>query len=386
MTIGEERATEFAPDDGERTMIRTTRARPTQPQPRLGWVHYLVYTDDTGVAQRLRLAEGAPVRIGRRLPCELVLRDAEVSGVHCEVLLRGDDLLVSDRGSTNGTFVDGKRVFAHEPVPHGGVLQVGRQLLKHEFRDEQELAQSQELDRDLGRASHYVQSLLPQPLHSGPVRVDWHFQPSTQVGGDVFGYHQLDENRLVLYLVDVSGHGVGAAMHGVAVLGSLRQQTLPDTDYGKPAQVLERLNAMYPMEGHAGMFFTIWYGVLDRRGWVLDYASAGHHPSFVWSPDGAPLQALHTPNLVIGAMEGVPFAAARATLMPGQRLYIFSDGVFEIVTPEGRTWALEDFLPLLGQPPEGGVSEPEHLFKVVQGLARPGPLDDDFSLVVAQIL
>lgn len=386
MNPGEDRAPPFDPDDGERTMIRTTRNRTTQPQPRAGWVHYLVYPDDTGAAQRLRLVDGMPVRIGRRAPCELVLRDAEVSGVHCEVLLRGDNLLVSDRGSTNGTFVDGKRVFANEPVPHGGLLQVGRQMLKHEFRDEQELAQSQELDRDLGRASHYVQSLLPQPLRGGGLHVDWHFQPSARVGGDVFGYHALDEHRLVIYLVDVSGHGVGAAMHGVAVLGSLRQQTLPDTDYGQPAQVLARLNTMYPMEGHAGMFFTIWYGVLDRRSWTLDYASAGHHPSFVWSPDGAPLLALQTPNLVIGAMEGVDFAAAQTRLRPGQKLYVFSDGVFEIVTRQGQTWGLPDFLPLLGQPHDPAGSEPEHLFKVLQGLARPGPLDDDFSLLVAHIL
>ena len=90
MNTGEDSATNFAPDDGERTMIRTTRNRVAQPQPRAGWAHYLSYTDDTGVAQRLRLVEGLPLRIGRRPPCELVLRDAEVSGVHCELLLRAD--------------------------------------------------------------------------------------------------------------------------------------------------------------------------------------------------------------------------------------------------------------------------------------------------------
>ena len=83
------------------------------------------------------------------------------------------------------------------------------------------------------------------------------------------------------------------------------------------------------IELRAGMFFTIWYGVLDRRDWTLDYASAGHHPSFVWSPDGTPLQALQTPNLVIGAMDGVDFDAGRTRLRSGQKLYIFSDGVFE---------------------------------------------------------
>jgi serine phosphatase RsbU (regulator of sigma subunit) len=383
---GEERPTEFAAvEDGERTMIRTSRGRLPTPVPREGWVHYLVYNDDRGEAQRLRLEPRVPVRIGRRAPCELVLRDSEVSGVHCEVVLQADELMVSDRGSTNGTFVDGKRVFAHEPVPHGGLLQVGRQVLKHEFRDQAELAQSQELDRDLSRASHYVQSLLPQPLRDGPVRVDWWYQPSAQVGGDGFGYHALDEHRLVLYLVDVSGHGVGAAMHGVSVLGALRQQTLPDTNFADPAQVLTRLNAMFQMDRHAGMFFTIWYGVYDDRSGCLDYASAGHHPAYLWHPNDGTLQPLQTRNLVIGAMPDIVFRAGRAQLAAGQRLYVFSDGVFEIVTRNGQDWGLPDFLRLLGQPVAAGSTESEQLFRAVQATARPGPLDDDFSLMVAHI-
>lgn len=367
-------------------MIRTSRSAASAAPLRQGWVHCLVYTDEGGVSQRLSLAPQVPLRLGRREPCELVLRDSEVSGVHCEVLLRGDELIVSDRGSTNGTFIDGRRVFAPEPLPPGGLLQVGRQVLKHEFRDGRELAQSEELDRDLLRASHYMQSLLPPPLHRGPVQVDWWFQPSTQVGGDGFGYHALDEHRLVLYLVDVSGHGVGAAMHGVSVLSALRQQTLPDTDFANPAQVLSCLNGLFQMDRHAGMFFTIWYGVLDTRNRRLDYASAGHHPAYLLDAPGAELQPLQTRNLVIGAMPDMPYAAASAVLAPGQRLYVFSDGVFEIVTNEGAEGDLPQFLALLGQPVDPGLSEPEHLFRAVRKRARPGPLDDDFSLMVARIL
>jgi serine phosphatase RsbU (regulator of sigma subunit) len=373
-----------AVDDGERTMIHTTRSRPTQPPSRVGWVHFLVYTDEAGTPQRLRLG-AQPVRIGRRPPCELVLRDSEVSGVHCEVQLADDELMVSDRGSTNGTFVDGKRVFADGRVPHGGVLQVGRQLLKHEFRDEQELLQSQELDRDLLRASQYVQSLLPQPLNSGPVRTQWFFQPSSRVGGDGFGYHWLDPQRLAVYLLDVSGHGVGAAMHCVSVMGALRQQTLPDTNFGDPAQVLSRLNDMFTMDRHGGMFFTIWYGVLHLPQRQLHFASGGQHPAFVRPAAGGALRPLQTRNLVIGALPDMPFDAGQVQMQPGDSLYLFSDGVFEIVTREGCTWALEDFLPLLGQPVPAGTTEPAHLFKVVQGLARPGPLDDDFSILTLQL-
>ncbi|MDP3226315.1 MAG: SpoIIE family protein phosphatase [Rubrivivax sp.] len=394
MSTAEDRATPYAAgmndgasdaaSDGERTMIRTTRNRQPALPSRLGWVHYLVYTDDVGTLQRLRLGSEA-VRIGRRAPCELVLRDSEVSGVHCEVQLRQDELVVSDRSSTNGTFVDGKRVFANERVPHGGVLQVGRQLIKHEFRDEQELVQSQELDRDLARASDYVQSLLPPPMRGGPVLSDWFFQPSTRVGGDGFGYHWLDSQHLVVYLLDVSGHGVGAAMHGVSVLGTLRQQTLPDTNFAEPAQVLARLNDVFPMDRHGGMFFTIWYGVLELPSRRLRFASAGQHPAYVVGAQGGVPQPLATRNLVIGAMPEAIFDADVAQLQPGDRLYLFSDGVFEIVTQDGQTWTLDEFLPLLGQPLPSGLGEPEHLFKVVRALARPGPLDDDFSILTLQV-
>lgn len=376
-------------DDGERTMIRTVRGRVPLPDAREGWVHYLVFTDDTGVAQRVRLNAATPVRIGRRPPCELVLRDGEVSGVHCELQLRGDELFASDRGSTNGTFVDGKRIFAAEVVPHGGVLQVGRQILKHEFRDERELVQSQELDRDLAKASDYVRSLLPPPLAAGPLRTQWFFQPSTRVGGDAFGYHPLPggaSGRWALYLLDVSGHGVGAAMHSVSVMNTLRQRTLADIDFTDPGQVLTRLNTMFQMDSHGGMFFTIWYGVLDLATRELRYASAGQHPAYALAEpvDGvAPApRALQTRNLVIGAMPDVAYDTASTQLAPGERLYLFSDGVFEIVTPEGRVWQLEDFLPLLGHAVDSEGGEPDHLFRVVRGLARPGPLEDDFSMLV----
>ena len=399
LSSADDRTSLEAVDDGERTMIRTTRSRqPLQPS-RQGWVHDLVYTDELGQPQRLRVGL-QPLRVGRRAPCELLLRDSEISGVHCEISLDNDELMVSDRGSTNGTYVDGKRVFGKERLPHGGLLQVGRQLIKHEFRDEHELVQSQELDRDLLKASDYVQSLLPAPLHTGPVRAEWFFQPSARVGGDGFGYHWLDEHRLVMYLLDVSGHGVGAAMHGVSVLSALRQQTLPATDFADPAQVLTRLNDVFPMESHGGMFFTIWYGVLELPQRLLRYASAGQHPAYVLGAAGAAGAAgvagdasvrattslpLATRNLVIGAMPDAAFDGAQTQLQAGDRLFLFSDGVFEIVTSQGQTWTLEEFLPLLGVPGPPGVSQPEHLFQVVRGLARPGPLDDDFSILALSI-
>ena len=72
------------------------------------------------------------------------------------------------------------------------------------------LAESQkQLADEVAQAAKYVCSLLPEPIKEGPVRVDWRFVPSTQLGGDSFGYHWLDDEHFAVYLLDVSGHGVG---------------------------------------------------------------------------------------------------------------------------------------------------------------------------------
>jgi len=75
----------------------------------------------------------------------------------------------------------------------------------------EKLAESQRLlAQEVAEAANYVRSLLPEPIHEGPVRVNWRFVPSTQLGGDSFGYHWLDDDHLSIYLLDVIGHGVGA--------------------------------------------------------------------------------------------------------------------------------------------------------------------------------
>src|SRR5262249_7173106 len=109
-----------------------------------------------------------------------------------------------------------------------------------------------ELAEEVAQAARYVQSLLPPPLAEGPVLADWRFVPSTQLGGDTFGYHWLDKEHMAAYLLDVCGHGVGAALLAVSVMNVLRAQALPHTDFHDPARVLEALNESFPMEKHDG--------------------------------------------------------------------------------------------------------------------------------------
>jgi serine phosphatase RsbU (regulator of sigma subunit) len=344
--------------------------------------HFLLIVQGEQAGQRLPFGR-TPLVLGRRTGCDVVLADAEISGRHCEVVAKGyqGDALVTDLGSTNGTFVDGKRVQGSARLTNGAMLRLGGTLIKHEYRLASEIAQSQEMDRDLEKANHYVQSLLPEPISQGPVCTDWHFQPSAKLGGDAFGYQWLDAHRFVAYLVDVSGHGAGAAMHSVSVMNVLRQRALPQTDCGDPAAVLASLNTMFQMDSHDGMYFSIWYGAYDTRTRTLAYASAGHHPAFLAQPGAQELQALQTRNLVIGAAPSPRFVAGQVPVAPGSQLHVFSDGVFEITSDQGRQWGLADFLPLLRGAGAPDGQQGRRLHQAVTAAARPGPLEDDFSML-----
>ena len=126
---------------------------------------------------------------------------------------------------------------------------------------------------DLEQAARYVQSLLPEPLDER-VKAEWRFIPSASLGGDAFGYHWLDDDLFVVYLLDVAGHGVGAALLSVSVLNILRSGSLRRTDFADPGQVLTRLSDAFPTQDHGGKYFTIWYGAYRPSTRELRYAGA----------------------------------------------------------------------------------------------------------------
>ena len=365
--------------DTEHTRFTTTaRDLETGVDQRL---HFLELVDGPDAGRR-HLIPPLGLTIGRVPPADLVIGDSEVSRGHCRVAPRGEELIVTDLNSTNGTRVDGVRITPSAVLPVGGILQVGRQAFKHEWLTGKQLQKSDELDRDLATASAYIQALLPPPLLEGPIRADWLYLPCAKLGGDAFGYGQLAENLFVGYLIDVSGHGAGAAMHSVAVMNLLRQRALPNTDMTNPGQVLETLNKMFQMESHAEMYFTMWYGVYDAATRRLDFASAGHHPGYLLPADRSELIPMRTRNGMIGAAPGRTYKADAVTVPPGASIYIFSDGVFEIIAKDGKQWGLGDFTPLLQQPPTPGLTESERLLRAVREAAKPGEFDDDFTMVV----
>ncbi|MCC6127299.1 MAG: SpoIIE family protein phosphatase [Pirellulales bacterium] len=246
------------------------------------------------------------------------------------------------------------------------------------------LAESQkQLADEVAQAAKYVCSLLPEPIDKGPVRVDWRFVPSMQLGGDSFGYHWLDEDHFAVYLLDVSGHGVGASLLSVSAMNVLRSQSLPNTDFRDPGQVLRGLNTTFDMDLHDNKYFTIWYGVYRQSTRQLLYAGGGHPPALLCKTgDGGAtsLQTLDSTGPIIGMVSDLTFETNCIAIEPDMKLYLFSDGVFEIDRPDGEMWKFEEFLDFISS---GEAREPlaDCLLAHVQELHDSKQLSDDFSMV-----
>jgi sigma-B regulation protein RsbU (phosphoserine phosphatase) len=243
------------------------------------------------------------------------------------------------------------------------------------------IASQEHLLHELGEAANYVHSLLPGPM-DGPVRTRWVFHPSSQLGGDCFGYDWLDPDHFAIYLLDVSGHGVGAALLSVSVANTLRTHSLPETDFRDPSAVLAHLNDVFPMERQGDKYFTIWYGVFERSTRRLTYAAGGHPPALLLtgpSPDRATPVELGMANFPVGMMPGARFTSASAVIDRFGKLFVYSDGVHEVRKRNGLMMTRDELLAHLARKPTPGC--PDEVLEYVQKVGRSETLSDDFSLV-----
>ena len=243
--------------------------------------------------------------------------------------------------------------------------------------------QKQLLEAELAEAADYVSSILPQPLNELATSIDVRFIPSRQLGGDSFDYYWLDREHLVIYLLDVSGHGLRAALPSLSVINLLRSRGLPQVDYHKPSDVLKGLNNAFPMNERNDKYFTIWYGVYNPKKRRLTYASAGHPPAILFSPQNNKLEVikLKTPGFPIGMFSDAIYQDNYSQISSQDCLYIFSDGIYEVEQENGELLGIEHLVDLLKLKQLGTITSLDQVIEKVLSCNSKQHLDDDLSIM-----
>lgn len=240
-----------------------------------------------------------------------------------------------------------------------------------------------QMAEELATAARYVQSLLPKPL-KGKVTAEWKFVPSSQLAGDMFGYHWLDDEKLAVYLLDVSGHGVGSALLAVSAGNVLANRSLPDTDFSKPGEVLKRLNDVFQMEKQNEKYFTIWYGVFEVSTRKLRFSNAGHPAPLLFNGsnrESAEMKSLESSSFAIGMVPEWEFDTEEVELGSFARLLLFSDGVFEIDKLDGGMWHYPEFVEFINSQEDTSPSIMDRLYEHVKIIRGGDILNDDFSMI-----
>ncbi|MEW6711677.1 MAG: SpoIIE family protein phosphatase [Candidatus Riflebacteria bacterium] len=224
--------------------------------------------------------------------------------------------------------------------------QANRKLKKHQIELTNLTNQLEEKNRhlnsilediryDLQLAGDLQRSFLPPANISGEtIDFAFYYQPCETIGGDLINVIPISTRHFVVYLLDVSGHGVSAALLAFAIhrhLSSEASQGLIKKKTGKlrrPAEVLQILNRDFLSHNEWFRYFTITYGIYDCKSRLFTYCRAGQTPLLLFKPDGNN-RTISQGSLPVGLSASAVFKEECLQLSPGDRIYLYSDGLTE---------------------------------------------------------
>jgi sigma-B regulation protein RsbU (phosphoserine phosphatase) len=241
------------------------------------------------------------------------------------------------------------------------------------------------INHDLETASSYIESLLPKEIYTNDLQITWKIVPSAKLGGDSFGYYWIDNDHLAIYILDVAGHGVSAALLSVSVLNTLKYRSLVNIDFRYPDQVLEGLNNVFQMSDHYSMFITMWYCVYCKSKRELRCGGAGHPPILIIDKEGNMLRIL-SHNTMVGVQADYHFHYETIQIMKNTLIYLYTDGVFEIKLDNGNWLKVEDFENFLSGNLNQQSEDLDIIYRHMVDLNGGDTLDDDFTLIKIHML
>lgn len=253
----------------------------------------------------------------------------------------------SDRQAVVEGINRGADDFINKPVDFdelGARLNAGVRIIELKAALENKI---QTIEKDLESAAQMQALLLAEPAKIQNVDFNWYFKPSRILGGDMFGYQALDSETLSFYQLDVAGHGIPSALFSFLLNNTLREggggalvkDLLNEPPFYRikdPDEVLVNLNEQFQAKPEAMLYFSIAYGIINSRTGSVIISQAGH-PSPLWLKNSIrTVEKISRGGVPIGMMPGMTYDNVTIQLQPGDRLFLYSDGVTECENSSGE--------------------------------------------------
>ena len=225
-------------------------------------------------------------------------------------------------------------------------------------------AEKEKISAELSIAAKIQEDSLPDVFPAFPDRHEFDIyaimNPAKEVGGDFYNFFFVDEDHLVLVIADVSGKGIPGALFMMVSNTVITDRTLMG---GTPAEILSFVNDNICEHNTAGMFVTVWLGILEVSTGKMVYADAGHEYPAICRKDGSFTIIKDRHSFVIGGMEGVKYKDNDLLLSEGDKLFLYTDGVPEAMNEDDEMYNVDRMVEALN---EHKKESPEEILKGVQ--------------------
>lgn len=240
------------------------------------------------------------------------------------------------------------------------------------------------MQRELGIAAHIQQSMLPRPLPPELAGIDVHgiMLPARNVGGDFYDFFALDPSRIGFVIGDVSGKGVPSALFMMMSL-TLLKAVSPYRSL--PGACLTEVNRLLCRNHHTDLFVTLFYGILDLESGELLYSNGAHNLPYRLGPERVEMLPAEREGGVLGFRERTTFDTVQTRLMPGEGLYLYTDGVTEALDGQRRRFGvdrLEAYLNAHTASPPAQLAEGS--IAAVRRFTGGAPQSDDLTALVVR--
>lgn len=248
-------------------------------------------------------------------------------------------------------------------------------------------SEKERIGAELQVATQIQASMLPRIFPPFPDRPDINvyatMDPAREVGGDFYDFFLIDPFHFGMVVADVSGKGVPAALFMVIAKTLIKDHACSDPD---PARVFTWANQQLCETNEAGLFVTAWMGILDLRTGIVEYVNAGHNPPVVTGEDGTLHYLKQKSGLVLAGMEDFVYQTASFQMKPGDRLFLYTDGVTEAMNPADELYGEERLLAWLNTHPSLSVSETLHgLRKDIEAFSGGVEQSDDITMLLFEM-
>jgi serine phosphatase RsbU (regulator of sigma subunit) len=250
------------------------------------------------------------------------------------------------------------------------------------------------ISRDLDLAADIQKGFLPpEHIDIEDMEIAWHLQPCAELAGDTLNVVPLDGGEVEIYSIDVSGHGAPAALLSVTlnhllapasgrlVLSGPTPRDIVANDILPPAEVAGTLSRQFPYDPDRNQYFTMSYGLYNTRSRLFRFVSAGHPPP-VYIPRAGEAQMDWIQGLPIGIDPDFGYEQNTIELAPGDRVYIFSDGLIEVFDEADEPYGLERLKATLGDLRDESLKQSIHsVTSRVEEWGHGAPFQDDVSII-----